>query len=188
MISAIIYRMTRLALAVSAAVLGWVCISAFREEVVDPTTVRAPAIEGLDLLMRPEPIFQRELQPPPPGRQWQVPRWAVSGILEVETKSQLRPDDTVKYVDKRRGRNGERGPTQIRRIAFEQVKEPGEQFWRVESDPTFAIAVTERYLLWLYRQTRSWSGAVKAYNAGLGGRRGEQAQDYYERVRAAGRG
>lgn len=115
-----------------------------------PTAVRIPAAA-----------------PAPTGRTWRVPRHIVQGILAVETRSVLRRDDSIKYVDKRRGAAGERGPTQIRKIAFRQVAAPGEQFWRLEVDPGFAIEVTERYLLWLRKQSGSWRRAVQAYNAGL---------------------
>lgn len=103
----------------------------------------------------------------PAKRTWKAPRWVVKGILKKETRSKLTNTDEVVYVDKRRGRAGERGPTQLKRIAFEQVAKPGEQFSRLEHDASFALDITERYLLWLRSQTHNWNDAIAAYNVGL---------------------
>lgn len=116
-----------------------------------------------------------------------MPRWIIAGILAKETRSTLRSDDTVRYVDKRRGAAGERGPTQLKRCAFDQVKKDGEAYWRVETDIDFALDITERYLLWLKKQTGSWRDAIQAYNAGMGGRSGPTAHDYYLAVREMAR-
>jgi hypothetical protein len=117
----------------------------------------------------PQPPPRITAPPPPPvkvGRDWKVPRNLVKGILYVETRSILRPDDTVKYVDRRVGQAGERGPTQIKRMTFEQVAKPGEKFERLQRDTQFALDVTERYLTWLRSQTHSWAEAVAAWNVG----------------------
>ena len=108
------------------------------------------------------------------------------GILAQETRSRLTSADQVVYVDRRRGAAGERGPTQIRRIAFDQVKKPGEQFGQLECNTEFALEITERYLLWLRGAVGSWEGAVRAYNAGLGGYQGGAGRGYYQDVMRKG--
>lgn len=133
----------------------------------------------------PVVVFQPVPKPAPVAREWRVPRWAVKGILRVETRSKLLPDDRVVYVDKRRGLAGERGPTQIKRVAFTQVAKPGEQFWKLEKDTEFALDVTERYLLWLRAQTRNWNEAVAAYNQGLGNAHSDDGREYAAKVRLA---
>jgi hypothetical protein len=133
----------------------------------------------------PSPAPAAEEGPEASGRDWQVPRWIVAGILAQETRSVLRPDDSVRYVDKRRGAAGERGPTQIRRIAFDQVMKPGEAFWKVEVDVDFALDITERYLLWLRKHAGSWERAIRAYNVGLE-KSGWAGSSYYADVRRLG--
>jgi hypothetical protein len=152
-----------------------------------PLPVPAPPPPPAPVLRAPAeaPTTAPTTPPTKIGRDWQVPRWVMAGILKVETRSILRADDSVKYVDKRRGLAGERGPTQLKRIAFDQVARPGEQFWKVEVDHEFAMDITERYLLWLKARTGSWEGAVKAYNAGPGSWR--SAGTYLSAVRRAAR-
>lgn len=173
--------------------LGWLFLSAFKadepappcpvDRVVEPPT---PAGEGAEPVYPPAlPALPVAPVEAPDTRDWKVPRWIIAGILAVETKSKLRVDDTVRYVDKTRGALGERGPTQLRRCAFDQVKRPGEAYWRVETDMAFALDITERYLLWLHKHTGSWAASIRAYNAGLGGRSCSAAHAYYQAVRSA---
>lgn len=110
----------------------------------------------------------------------EVPEWVLKGILKVETKSSYREDGSIKYVDKRRGTHGERGPFQMTRIAFDQIKLPGEQFWQIETDKVFAEQCAMRYLCWLYDTTakKSWRRAIQQYNAGPYG----VAPEYLEKV------
>jgi hypothetical protein len=51
--------------------------------------------------------------------------------------------------------------------AFEDVRRPGEAYWRVETDTEFALDITARYLLLLRKQTGTWEGAIRAYNVGI---------------------
>ena len=179
--------------------MGWLFLSGFTpmpqacpEPALKPVRIDPPYPEGPGCIpfyppALPVPRTCPEAALPPVGRDWSVPRWIVAGILAQETKSTLRPDDSIRYVDKRRGAAGERGPTQLKRIAFDQVKRPGEAYWRVETDLDFALDITERYLLWLRKQTGSWREAIQAYNAGLGGRGCSAAHAYYSEVREKAR-
>lgn len=101
-----------------------------------------------------------------------IPSWVLAGILRVETGSYYKPDGTIRYVNKARGRAGERGCFQIRRIAFDQVKHKGEQFWMIEQDTVFCEEVAWRYLSWLYLNSakKSWLRSIEKFNAGPGGR------------------
>jgi hypothetical protein len=98
----------------------------------------------------------------------EVPRWVLEGILDVETRSWYLRDGTIRYTDKRRGAAGERGPFQMCKVAFNQVKKSGEQFWKIETDTKFAEEMAKRYLIWLYMHSarRNWLLAVEQYNAG----------------------
>lgn len=100
-----------------------------------------------------------------------VPDWVMVGILKVETKSYYDARGNIVYVDRRIGRHGERGPYQMTRIAFDQIKRPGESFYRLSTDLEFAEDAAQRYLLWLnkhYGKGR-WSRVVMMYNAGPNG-------------------
>jgi hypothetical protein len=95
-----------------------------------------------------------------------TPRWILKGILYVETRSILRDDNSVKYVDRRRGTAKERGPTQIRPLTFKDFRKRGENFADLETDTVFALEMTDRILTAYCRQTGSWERAVAAWNAG----------------------
>jgi hypothetical protein len=97
---------------------------------------------------------------------YNTPRWILKGILWVETRSVLLPDGRVKYVDRRRGKAKERGPTQIRPLTFKDFRKRGENFADLETNTAFALEVTDRILTAYYKQTGSWEGAVAAWNAG----------------------
>ncbi len=61
----------------------------------------------------PAPAQVPVVTPAAPRREWLVPRWILVGILSRESRSYLDENDRVVYVDRRRGADGERGPTQI---------------------------------------------------------------------------
>jgi hypothetical protein len=98
----------------------------------------------------------------------EVPAEILAAILKVETRSEYKADGSIRYVDKRRGTHGERGAFQMTKIAFNQIKNRGEQFWMIETDPYFAELCAKRYLVWLYENSakRNWSNAIQQYNAG----------------------
>ena len=98
----------------------------------------------------------------------EVPDWVLVGILKVETRSEYREDGTIKYVDKRRGAAGERGPFQMTKGAFNQIKKRGEQFWQIETDRVFAEECAKRYLVWLHTHFAKgdWMRTIEMYNAG----------------------
>lgn len=98
----------------------------------------------------------------------QMPAWVLSSILKVETKSWFKPDGSIHYTDKRRGTHGELGPFQMRRIAFDQIKQRGEQFWMIETNREFAEECAVRYLCWLHDDGEDWLVTVEQYNAGPG--------------------
>jgi hypothetical protein len=108
-----------------------------------------------------------------------IPDWVLAGILRVETGSYYQEGGVIKYINKKRGRNGERGCFQITKKAFKQVGEQGEQFWMVEQDTDFCETIARRYLLWLYEHSahHSWVLSVEKYNAGPSGRSPEYLQD-----------
>jgi hypothetical protein len=56
----------------------------------------------------------------------------------------------------------------MKRIAFNQIKKKGEQFWMIEQDTEFAVECAKRYLLWLYNNSAkgNWNLAIQYYNAG----------------------
>jgi hypothetical protein len=105
------------------------------------------------------------------------------GILSRETHSRLNDSDEVEYVDRRRGVDGERGPTQIMRDTFYEHAKPGEQFWMVEHNTQLALDVTERILLDHRKRLGTWEQAIRAYNKGRGGRHSQAAAQYYHDVR-----
>lgn len=111
-----------------------------------------------------------------------IPDWVMPGILYVESHSAYREDGTIHYVKRSRGAHGERGCFQCTRIAFDQVKRPGEQFWQIETDTVFAAEIAWRYLHWLRGGGRSWEQVVESYNAGPGRR----SVRYLMAVKAAG--
>lgn len=109
-----------------------------------------------------------------------VPIWVLRGILHVETRSSIREDGIIIYVDKRRGAHGERGPFQCTRIAFEQVRDNEKQsFSLLERDPVYAEYIACKYLAWLYNRHHSWRRTVEEYNAGPG----NKSPTYYNKVK-----
>lgn len=111
----------------------------------------------------------------------EVPVWVLAGILAQETRSSYALDgNTIIYRDKRIGARGERGPYQMRRIAWKQIKEAGERFEDLSTDMRYAELCAMRYLLWLYNNSAkgSWPHAIQYYNAGPGNLR----YSYYANV------
>jgi hypothetical protein len=117
-----------------------------------------------------------------------IPHWVLAGILRVETGSFYRADGSIRYVNKERGRAGERGCFQVREIAFKQVRHKGEQFWQIEQDTAFCEEIAWRYLTWLYQNSAkgSWHKAVEKYNAGPRGRNRRYLDDVIEAARQDG--
>jgi hypothetical protein len=124
-------------------------------------TPRAPGIWAL-LLLLATALHSLENE---------VPCWVLAGIMAQETRSSYAIDgDTIIYVDRRVGAAGERGPYQMRRIAWQQIKQPGERFENIATDMRYAELCAMRYLLWLYNNSAkgSWPHAIQYYNAGPG--------------------
>lgn len=94
-----------------------------------------------------------------------VPSWILAAILRVETDSALNGNEVVPGRVKR-GRDGERGATQIRLAAFRDVAKPNESFTRLDYDHNFSLDISKRYLIKLYRRFGDWDIAIMAYNAG----------------------
>lgn len=119
-----------------------------------------------------------------------VPDWALRGILKHESRSYYNEDGNIVYIDKRRGRDGERGPFQMRKICFDEISKPGEQFWKVEKNMVYAEEMAIRYLLYLYnkRANQSWVTAIGMYNTGPTNYRKyrQSARNYYNEVKRKG--
>jgi len=117
-----------------------------------------------------------------------IPEWVLAGILRVESGSYYKPDGSIRYVNKTRGRAGERGCFQITPIAFKQVAHKGEQFWMVEQDTVFCEEIAWRYLTWLYQNSAkgSWLLAIQKYNAGPKKRSPQYLQDVIDAAKRDG--
>jgi hypothetical protein len=113
----------------------------------------------------------------------EVPDYVMIGILKVESSSYYRENGTIKYIDMTRGKDGERGCFQMKRIAFNQIKRKGEQFWMIEQDKVLAEDCARRYLVWLYENSghQDWSLTIQRYKMGPSGR----SQEYLEKVLVA---
>lgn len=98
----------------------------------------------------------------------EIPDWVIQGILQVETRSSVNKNGNIKYVDKRRGLAGERGPFQMRKCSFDMVKKRGDQFWMLETNTEFAQIKAEDYLLYLYNHhaNKNWKTTVAMWNTG----------------------
>lgn len=99
----------------------------------------------------------------------EVPQWVLKGIAKVETNSTIKPCGTIIWRDRRTGRNGDSGVFQMTRIAFDQIKRPGDSFARIKRDPQYAQELAERYLVYLQKRYGVWHDAIAAYNAGSPG-------------------
>lgn len=98
-----------------------------------------------------------------------VPAYVIRGIAFVETRSYWDVEGQLRYVDRRDGKAGERGPFQLTRAAFTQVSARHDSFEKVRTDPAYALTLTIRYLQWLRRHCQSWEEACACYNTGLRG-------------------
>lgn len=119
-----------------------------------------------------------------------VPNWILIGILKQETGSYYNEDGEIVYKDRRRSKSGARGPFQIKRICFDEIKEPGEQFSKVEKNMAFAEELAVRYLLYLYDgpAKKNWKTAIGMYYTGPSNynRLIHCAYNYYEGVKSKG--
>lgn len=122
----------------------------------------------------------------PAKRILRVPRWILVGILSRESRSYFNCDDQIVYVDKRRSSIGARGPTQILKNAFQDHQYRSERYTWLESDPDFALDMTERILLAHKAALGTWEAAIRAYRSGRGKWASEVAGRYYADVRALG--
>ena len=95
-----------------------------------------------------------------------APAWVLAAILRVESGTVLNSFGPQRTRPVTRGLHGERGVMQIKRIAFDDVKKPGERFSKVETCDYFAIEIGNRYLCKLHKRLGSWDKAIMAYNAG----------------------
>lgn len=111
-----------------------------------------------------------------PPEAYGIPSWVLIGIAKVETQSYWDDQGKFHYVDKRDGKDGEKGPFQIMPSTFREVRKRGEELSRVRSDLRLALAVTCRFLQRLYAATGSWDRAVSCYNTGLNGSPSRGAQ------------
>jgi hypothetical protein len=114
-----------------------------------------------------------------------VPVWVLAGILGVESSSFYNADGSITYVNQRRGRDGELGPWQCTRDAFDDVKKPGDDFRRLARDPVYAEGIAIRRLLWLQKELGpGWDRIIRAYNKGVGGARKGRGHSYLTDVKA----
>ena len=92
----------------------------------------------------------------------------LDAIAKVESQSYKMEDGSFVYVDQRTGKAGELGPYQMTRIAFNQVKLPGESFHKLSTDVWFARDMAERYINWLLNNSakNDWTKAIQYYNGG----------------------
>lgn len=99
----------------------------------------------------------------------QVPQWVLEGIIGRETKSYYSKNGNIVWVDRRRGKAGERGPFQMTPIAFRQVEKKNfSKFKKLEKDLVYAESMAIKYLLYLYNEhaDRNWETAIGMYNTG----------------------
>lgn len=115
-----------------------------------------------------------------------IPAWVLPGILHIESRSYFTTTGIV-YVDRRVGADGELGPFQMTRDAFDLVARRGEEFERLKHDTAFAQDLCERYLhlLWSDFSDRDWFTATGRWNAGPHGSR-KRLWAYAKRAQQAG--
>jgi hypothetical protein len=119
-----------------------------------------------------------------------IPEWILTGILKHESRSYYDENADIVYIDKRIGKDGERGPFQMRKICFDEVSKRGEKFVKLSKDMSFAEELTVRYLLYLFNgpAKNNWRVAVGMYNTGPTNYRRypRAAANYYNEVKAKG--
>lgn len=116
-----------------------------------------------------------------------MPTWILPGLLARESSSYYDGDGSIVYVDQRMGKDGERGPFQMRPAAFADIAEPGERFETLSTDMRFAEICARRYLALLYSRFagRDWFYAVGRWNVGPHGDL-STAWDYAKKVQRLG--
>lgn len=97
----------------------------------------------------------------------EVPDWVLVGIAYTESRSYYSETGLV-WVDRARGRAGERGPYQCTYRAWKDVCLPGERFSMLERDSSYAEEICIRYLIRLHKRSKNWDKTVMWYNAGAG--------------------
>lgn len=98
-----------------------------------------------------------------------VPQWVLEGIIGRETHSYYSKNGNIVWIDRRRGKAGERGPFQMTPIAFRQVEKKNfSKFKKLEKDLVYAESMAIKYLLYLYNEhaDRNWETAIGMYNTG----------------------
>lgn len=110
----------------------------------------------------------------------EVPDRIVAAIAEVETGTKWHSVGDVRGTWAR-GDIGEVSPWQISPAVLRDLKAYDRRS-RVHADPILAESLVRLWLSRLYVATGSWSQAVAAYHAGLGGRHRGYARDYADRV------
>lgn len=120
----------------------------------------------------------------------EVPRWVLAGILHEESRSSYAAHGAITYVDRRVGKDGEHGPFQMTRDAFDLVAHTGESFDRLKTDTAFAEDLCRRYLRLLYTDfsDRDWFITAGRWNAGPHSRNWSRLWGYAKRVQKAGGG
>ena len=93
-----------------------------------------------------------------------VPAWILPAIAKIETRSIYQPDGSIRYVDQRVGKSGERGPFQLKSIALKQVHLSGWR-WLICTDMAAAEYAATLFLRDCYRRAGSWWGAVCLYHS-----------------------
>lgn len=97
-----------------------------------------------------------------------VPQWVLEGIIGRETHSYYSKNGNIVWIDRRRGKAGERGPFQMTPIAFRQVEKNFRKFSKLEKDLVYAETMAIKYLVYLYNEhaNRDWETAIGMYNTG----------------------
>jgi hypothetical protein len=128
--------------------------------VIPPTYMKTAAIVSQITSYKENPYkTQPEIYDP-------IPKWVMRGILYTETSSYYSSTGKIVYKNKKRSSAGAIGPFQMKKIAFDEVKNPGESFYKLETDTEFAEEIARRYLLYLHKRGKSWSTAIQMYYVG----------------------
>ena len=113
--------------------------------------------------------------------------WLYADNLGEDVHANIyKPDGSFHYTNHKRGRHGELGPWQMRKVAFREVRQQGDRFERLAEEPAYAEKLAARYLLRINAQVGgNWDRTVRAYNVGVAGsRRLGRGRDYLDDVRA----
>lgn len=113
----------------------------------------------------------------------EVPQWVRHGILGVETSSFYAPTGEIVYINRKRGRAGERGPFQMTPAVFQETAGAGDVFADLAKDTAFAEGIFIRRMQDLYARLGSWDHCVRAYNVGVRGALLGRGHDYLEDVK-----